>query len=325
MKNIAKDIKNDEIKRVYLIYGEEKYLVSATKRNLLEAIVAPGDNMNFTRYSDNECVSSKIIEMAETLPFLARYRVLLIEDSGWFKSANEEMAEYISRIPEDTVLLFVESEVDKRNKLYKQVAAKGYVCQCERQSRSELSNWILRRLTREEKKITKDNMNYLLDKLGDDMENISKEIDKLVTYTLGREIIEKKDIDAVCISEITGKIFEMIDCIGNKNQKKALDLYYDLIAVREAPMKILFMLSRQFNIMYQTKEMLEKGLPNAEIAKRMGMQAFIIGKTAKQCKNFSLRTLKNAMEYCLKLEEMVKMGNMNDKMAVELIIVKYSE
>ena len=49
MKNIAKDIKNDEIKRVYLIYGEEKYLVSATKRNLLEAIVAPGDNMNFTR------------------------------------------------------------------------------------------------------------------------------------------------------------------------------------------------------------------------------------------------------------------------------------
>ena len=156
------------------------------------------------------------------------------------------------------------------------------------------------------------------------MDNINSELDKLLSYTLNKDVIEREDIDKVCVSEITGKIFEMIDAIGNKNQKKALDLYYDLIAVREAPMKILYMLSRQFNIMLQVKEMSANNTSNTEMAKNMGMQNFIINKTLNQCRNFKLSTIRNAINYCLKLEEAVKLGNMNDKMAVELIIVKYT-
>lgn len=325
MKNISKDIENEELKRAYLIHGEEKYLVRNIKNKLINAVVNEGDNMNFSRFSGKECDAKKVIDLAETMPFFAKYRVILLEDTEWFKSANDDMAGYIQEIPEDAILIFVESEVDKRNKLYKKVKEHGYVCECNRMSGGELTKWILVRLKKEGKNITSANMNYLLEKLGNNMDNITCELDKLMAYTYGRDVIERQDIDDICISEITGKIFEMIDAIGNKNQKKALDLYYDLIAVREAPMKILFMLSRQFNIMYQVKEMSLNNVPAAVMAKNMGMQNFIINKTLGQCKNFKLGTLKNAMNYCLKLEEAVKVGNMNDKMAVELIIVKYSE
>lgn len=167
-------------------------------------------------------------------------------------------------------------------------------------------------------------MDYLLDKLGDDMDNITSELDKLLSYTLNKDVITREDIDKVCISEISGKIFEMVDAIGNKKQKKALDLYYDLIAVREAPMKILYMLARQFNIMLQVKEMLNNREAAAVIAKNMGMQNFVVNKAIGQCRNFTLPVIKDAVNYCLELEEAVKLGNMNDKMAVELIIVKYS-
>ena len=117
----------------------------------------------------------------------------------------------------------------------------------------------------------------------------------------------------------------MIDAMGNKNQKRALELYYDLIAVREAPMKILYLLARQFNIMLQIKEQLENGLSPKSIASKIGMQPFIVSKTAKQCDNFKFGTIRMAMENCLKLEEAVKTGNMDDKMAVELIIIRYSK
>ena len=324
MKNIIRDIEKDEIKRVYLIYGEEKYLIRNIKEKLLKGLVNEGDNMNFSKFSGKDCNAKQIIDMAETLPFFSKYRVILLENTEWFKSANEDMASYIEGIPESCVLIFVESDVDKRNKLYKQLKSHGYICECSRMNNAELTKWILVRLKREKKNITRENMNYLLEKLGNDMDNITCELDKLVSYTMNKDVIEKEDIDKVCISEITGKIFEMIDAIGSKNQKRALDLYYDLIAVREAPMKILFMLSRQFNIMYQVKEMSDKRLVSSEIAKNMGMQNFIINKTLGQCKNFKLSTLRNAINYCLKLEESVKLGNMNDKMAVELIIVKYS-
>lgn len=324
MKNIIKDIENNELKRVYLVYGEEKYLVRNIKHRLIDGVISKDDTMNLSKFTGKDCTAKAIIEIADTLPFFAEQRLVLIEDSGWMKSGNDEIAEYMKRIPETTVILFVESEVDKRNKVYKQVKSVGYICECSRMNRSELSKWVLVRLNKEHKRITKENMNYLLDKLGNDMDNITSEVDKLVSYTLGREVIETEDIDKVCISEITGRIFDMVDAIGNKNQRKALDLYYDLIAVREAPMKILYMLARQFNIMFQVKEMSEKGIPAAEIAKNMGMQNFIVNKTLSQCKNFKMSVIKNAVNYCLKLEEAVKLGNMNDKMAVELIIVKYS-
>lgn len=324
MKNIVKDIEKGELKRIYLIYGEEKYLVRNIKNRLLKGVVNDGDNMNFSKFVGKDCNVGQIIDLAETMPFLASYRVILLEDTNWFKSSCDDMAEYVKNIPDETVIIFVESEVDKRNKLYKQVKSEGYVCECKRMSNSELTKWILVRLKKENKNITKENMNYLLGKTGDDMDNIECELDKLISYTLGRDVIEKEDIDSVCISEITGRIFDMVDALGNKNQKKALDLYYDLIAVREAPMRILFMLTRQFNIMFQIKEMSENGLSGSEIAGNMGLAPFIVNKTMKQCNNFRLSKLKSAINYCIKLEEAVKQGNMNDKMAVEMIIVKYS-
>ena len=324
MKNIIKDIENKELKKVYLIFGEEKYLIRSLKKKINEGLDCTSDNMNFSKFSGKDTVTLEVIDSANTLPFFADYRVVMLEDTGWLKSSNDEIAEYIKEIPESTVVFFIESEVDKRNKLYKQIKSLGYICECNSLNNSELMKWILVRLNKENKKITRENMNYFLEKVGSDMDNITSEVDKLVSYTLGRDIIEREDIDAVCISEINGKIFEMVDAIGNKNQKKALDLYYDLIAVREAPMKILYMLSRQFNIMYQLKEMSLQGISAGEMAKNIGMQNFIVNKTLGQCKNFKLATIKNAINYCLKLEEAVKMGNMNDKMAVELVIVKYS-
>lgn len=324
MKNIIKDIEKNELKRVYLIFGEEKYLIRTIKNRMIKGLVNDGDTMNFTKFAGKDSSVKEIIQTCDTLPFFAEYRVVLLQDTGFFKTSNDEMAEYMKDIPESTVMIFIESEVDKRNKVYKQVKNIGYICECSRMNRSELSRWILVRLNKENKKITKENMNYLLEKLGDDMENIVSELDKLISYTMGRDVIDTDDIDAVCISEITGKIFEMVDAIGSKNQKKALDLYYDLIAVREAPMKILYMLTRQFNIMLQVKEMAQKGKSAGEMAKNMGMQSFIINKTLSQCKNFKLSAIRNAVNYCLKMEEAVKMGNMNDKMAVELVIVKYS-
>ncbi len=324
MKNIKKDLEQKNIKRAYLIFGEERFLVRSAKNMLIRGMVSDGDNMNFAGYSGKECSAPKVIDLAETLPFFADYRVILIEDSGWFKESAGEMAEYVKQIPETTCIIFVESEVDKRNKLYKQIKTNGYVCECKRASGKELTDWIVRYLGKAGKKITGNDMKYLLEKLGDDMDNISGELEKLIAYSYGKDVVTREDIDAVCVSEITGKIFEMIDAIGGRKQQRALELYYDLIATREAPMKILFMLARQFNIMLQVKEMSEYHISASEMASKLGMQSFIVNKTLSQCRNFKYKTIRGALKSCISMEEAVKQGNMNDKMAVELLIVRYS-
>ena len=322
MRNLKKDIEKHTIKPVYLIYGEERYLARSAKNLLVKGLVREGDNMNFLKLSGKECNAQKIIDFANTMPFLAEYRVILIEDSNWFKGAPEELVEYLKKIPDTSCLIFVEQEVDKRNRLFKQVKASGYICECKRATDKELMDWMLRYLTKAGKKITKQDMEYLLEKLGDNMERITTELDKLIAYTMESEVITKEDIDEICVGEITGKIFEMIDAIGNRNQQKALQLYYDLIATREAPMKILFLMIRQFNIMLQLKELERAHVSSAEMASKVGIQSFVVNKTLAQCKNFKYATLRGALKYCVTMEEAVKQGNVNEKVAVELIIIK---
>ena len=322
MRNIKKDIEKHTIQPVYLIYGEERYLTRSAKKLLIRGLVREGDNMNFLKLNGKECNAQKIIDFANTMPFLAEYRVILIEDSNWFKGAPEELVEYLKKIPDTSCLIFVEQEVDKRNRLFKQVKASGYICECKRATDKELMDWMLRYLTKAGRKITRQDMEYLLEKLGDNMERITTELDKLIAYTMDAEVITKEDIDEICVGEITGKIFEMIDAIGNRNQQKALQLYYDLIATREAPMKILFLMIRQFNIMLQLKELERAHVSSSEMALKVGIQSFVVNKTLAQCKNFKYATLRGALKYCVTMEEAVKQGNVNEKVAVELVIIK---
>ena len=71
---------------------------------------------------------------------------------------------------------------------------------------------------------------YFLNKVGTDMENITQELEKLFCYTIGRDRITRDDIDQICVTQITNHIFEMVNAVAGKDQKRALDLYYELLA-----------------------------------------------------------------------------------------------
>ncbi len=324
MKKIQEQIKNRDFAKVYLLYGEEEYLKRYYKKQLVQAVLKDTDQMNYSAYEGKGISFREVIDVAETLPFFADKRIILIEDSGFFKKAADEVADYISQVPDTTVLVFVESEVDKRGKLFKRVKEFGYPCECKRQSEKELTKWILGMLGKDGKKIKKETLDCFLEKTGLDMECISTELEKLLCYTLDREVIETKDVEEVCTARINGKIFEMVDAMGNKNQRKTLSLYYDLIATKEPPMRILFMLTRQFNILMQVKSLLEDGRSQADIAGKMGLQSFIVGKSIRQVKNFTTAMLKRALEDCIQTEEWIKTGRMEDKIGVELLLVNYT-
>ena len=324
MRTINEDIKNNQYKRVYLIYGEETYL-RKQYRDKLKKAVAREDTMNYVYFEGKGTDASKIIELSETLPFFADYRLIIVENSGYFKSPNEDMAEYINNIPETTILVFVEEEIDKRGKLFKRVKEKGHVCEMAVQTPSVLERWVLGILNENNKKITKETMNYFLAVSGSDMMNISKEIEKLICYCMDRDVIEISDIKAVTTEQISAKIFDMIDALGYKNQKKALDIYYDLIATKEPPMRILFMLTRQFNIMIQVKELKNNGMSQKDIASKLSMQPFIVGKAMKQSDNFEEKALRKALKDAVGTEWDIKSGNMDEKIGVEMLLVKYSE
>ena len=324
MKTIDEDIKNGQFKRVYLLFGEEAYLKHQYKRKLKQALVASDDTMNFSSFEGKDTNPKAIIDLAETLPFFADRRLILIENSSFFKNSCEELAAYLPELPESTCLVFVEEEVDKRSKMYKAAQKAGSVVEFKKQTDEILIRWILGRLKKEKRNITTAVMQLFLSRTGTDMENIDRELEKLICYTMGKDVIEATDVEAVCVGQTTNKIFEMVNAIAEKNQKKALDLYYDLLALKEPPMRILFLITRQFHILLQVKDLRRLGFDNKSIASKAGIPEFAVRRNLVQAKSFSMKELRAALEDGVKAEEDTKTGRMTDQLAVETFLIRYS-
>lgn len=113
--------------------------------------------------------------------------------------------------------------------------------------------WAAGILGREGRKIRTSDMELFLTKTGTDMGNIRMELEKLITYTQGRDIVTAEDIEAVCTTQTANKIFDMVRAVTERNQKRALELYYDLLTLKEPPMRILFLLAKQFHQLFLAK------------------------------------------------------------------------
>ena len=276
MKSLQEDIKNQDFKQVYLLYGEENYLKQQYKEKLKKALVQEDDSMNFSMFEGKKTEPKAIIDLAETMPFFADRRVIFLEDTGFFKNQCGDLPEYMAELPEYICMVFIENDVDKRNRMYKAVKKYGRAVEFGVQDSNTIMRWVLGMMKREGKKITQKDMELFLSKTGTDMGNIERELEKLLCYTMDREIITAQDIENVCTTQITNHIFDMIRAVTEKNQKKALDLYYELLALKEPPMRILFLLARQFNLIMQVKELSKCGYDQSQIAKKAGIQPFVV-------------------------------------------------
>ena len=321
MKTLQEDLKTGNFKHIYLLYGEEAYLVRQYRDRLRDSLCVEGDTMNTSVFSGKDIRPASLIDLSETMPFFAERRVILVENSGFFKKSPEDLAAYLGELPETTYFIFMEEEVDKRGKMYKQVKKFGSVVEFKRQTDAVLMQWILGKLKKENKRTTRPVMELFLDKTGTDMELITQELEKLLCYTMEKDVIEAADVEAICANQINGKIFDMVDAIGRKEQKKALDLYYDLLMLKEPAMRILYLVTRHFQILMQLRDMTGKGFDNKQMAAKAGVPEFAVRKYLGQAKSFSLAQLEEIVRASVQTDENIKTGQMADQLAVELLII----
>lgn len=324
MKIINDHINEKRFKQVYLLYGEEQYLKRQYAKRLRVALVGE-DDMNYTRFNVEKPNCKEIIDTCDTLPFFADRRVVIIEGSGYFKNAcPDELSDYIKKMPDYLNIIFVEKEIDKRNKLYKAVSNVGYISEMVIPDEKSLQRWIAQMAKEDGKSFNGNALTAFVTRTCESMDNMKSEYDKLISYIGDRNGINIEDVDEICIERVENRIFDMITAVGMKNQKQAMKLYYDLRTLREAPLKILILMERQFSTLYETRLLMDEGLDANTIAKKLNTKTYFVSKNIDQAKRYTALELKNAVTDCVDMDEAVKTGAINDVLSVELIIVKYS-
>ena len=322
MKRIAEDIKNGSFRQAYVFYGSERYMLKMYLNRLLSALGATDDNMNFNKFEGKNLSEDSIIETCETMPFFADRRIVLIEDSGFFKEKTEKLASYLEDLPEYLVIIFSETEMDKRNKLYKAAAKYDGVIEFKTPDEKDITNWILSELKKSGKKIRRSVLELFINGCGTDLGFISCELEKLISYTGGREEITAEDIDKICSFQVENRIFDMISDMAAGKRDKALKIYNDLILLKEPPMKMLALMERQFKQLLDIKQLASKGQGEKLIAETLGVHPYSVKKNMPLARRYSEKEMRAVLEEMARMDEDVKSGRLNDRIAVELLLIQ---
>lgn len=320
LQTIAAQIKSGDLSRFHLLYGEEPYMVRFYKNKLRTMLSAEGDDMNASFFEGNAVPFDEVMSLGSTLPFFAEKRLILMENTDLFKTSND-VAEMLESFPDTTHVVFVEKNVDKRNRLYKWIQKNGCVTECKQQQEKELVPWVARYLKGHEKNISRHTVEYLISKVGFQMDTLVNELDKLIGYTGERTEIGIEDVDEVCSGQVVGKIFDMIDAVIAGENEKVFRLYGDLLELKEPPLVILHLLGRHINILLQVKE-IGSSLSDRELAKKVGIPYFTASKYKSQAKHFSRGQLLGLLEERADYEERFKTGRLGEKLVAEFFLVK---
>lgn len=340
MNTIKQHIKTGEYKKVYLLYGTENYLKRLYADKLKNAVSDPSDSMNSMTFNGDTVDFTELMELCDTMPFLSERRFILVQRSGLFKakkgsgeaeestevkstsSDRDRFAEYIKQIPDTTVLVFVEDEVDKRSRIFKNVKECGYETEINTLSENDLRLWIATELKKNGKEITGATADYLVNYVGTDMEILSIELQKLCMYAYERNSITVADINEMCTKALSAAIFDLTDALAAGNKRKAFEVLDELNGMREPVQKTFISLLRHYTRLYVVKEMMQSNYSKSDIVTTLGIHPFAVGKLMSQAGRFSAKEIRNKMQYGVSLECDMKSGRLRDKNLIELFIAE---
>lgn len=354
---LRKDIADKSFRKVYLLYGDEDYLVRQYKHELINAVVGSEDSMNLNIHRSESLDWGVVQDEIMSMPFFADHRMVVLEDTRLFMSRkaakdvdssdsgaqedsedlSAQVASFIPKIPDSTVVLFVEQpdekkaggkkgkiSVDKRGKLYKAVSKAGLAAEFESQDAQSLSRWVAGRLAGEKIRITSGAMERFLQMTGNDMSHINTETEKLISYAGTGGVIHLKDVEEITSEILEGKVFRMIDMIARHECAGALSLYNDLLQLRESPGMISALIMKQYDRMMLAKDIMDRGGGVPQIMSELKLADWQARQLMGQSRYYTMEQVRNLTEECVRIRQLVQSGRMEEQLAAELIIIKCS-
>lgn len=339
--HLLKDIKAGRIENIYFFIGQEQYLCEEIISELGKKILDPSfRDLNYEYMEGKNISTQRIVSACETLPFMDQWRLVIIKNFDFLQGGNskeseeeiEKIIKYINKISPSTCLVFWQTEnVDKRKKLYKAIKKEGKLLEFEKLKTFAYEKWLERIIFKRGKIIKKsvlqsfiENSNYLSKNSPKTLRDIDNELNKIVDYIGDRKEITQDEIENILSRSLENDIFKMVDAIGKRDKKTAIRLLNDMLRNGENGIKILTMITRQFRILIQCRELKKMGYSPDLIASKLSLAPFIVKKGLAQSQYFKGRTLKEALNTTSELDLKMKTGKVNIKLALEMLIFEYT-
>lgn len=304
---------------IYLIYSEYNDLLELYINKLIDKEKVSSDSI--IKYSlDNDSIND-IIEECNTLGLFSLKKIVILESTNAFSSKGKEITElidYLDNYNKNVILVFKCNldKVDTRKKLYKKVSSVGKVL-CLTKDNNYLVNLVKELL----KDYKMDNINYFLTVVGTDINNITNELNKLMSYKLEDKHITNNDIDSLCITNNDEEIFALTDAIVKNDIKESIRLYNVFLDKNYEVTAMIGLIASQFRFLLQVKLLYNKGLSNDKIASSLGVHPYRVKLAISNSYYYSKELLESYLVKLFELDKKIKLGIIDKNTAFELFIL----
>ncbi len=309
----------------YIFHGDDSHAQQETVDKLISKLGDPSMlDLNTTKLEGNVSFT-KLQQAASAIPFLAKVRLVIVRDllsSKLDKSYQKQLLAYLPTLPETTRLLFLESKKLKANNPLVKLAEnekRGYVKQFEKPQGAALERWIRQKVGEENGRISPQATHMLAVNIGNQMEILSREIEKLLLYCNGEEI-QSDEVKLLSPYAAEASIFDLVDALGNRNSRRAAQLLQEKFREGADPFYLFSMFIRQFRLLIQVKELADEGKRPPAISQELKMHNFVVGKLYQQCQGFGMSQLEQIYRHLLSIDVDVKTGKNDMTTALNLLV-----
>ncbi len=305
---------------IYLLYGNKSFSIKQELQNIEKDF----DEINISKFDLENDLIKDVIDDCQTLSMFSNKKLVICENANMFTGStskdSEFIEEYLKEINPDTTLIFIinNEKLDERKKITKLVKKIGTV----KSFNENINSYNFIKEAFKDYQIDNNAINLFIERVGENLDIINNEIEKIKIYKDNDKVITKEDILNLTTKTANIDIFKLIDCIVTNNKNKALEIYYDMLKLNEEPIKIIIMLANQFRIMYQSKQLLKKGLSEKDIAGTLKIHPYRVKLAIQNSRQYDSNIL---LQYISELADMdinIKSGLIDKNIALELFILK---
>jgi len=331
-ENILNFTKQGKIYPVYLFYGKENYLKEDISKKLRNRLINPAyRELNYKVFYGEKLSINEVINDLETLPLMSEHKLVVIKEAEKInKNDDIKLINYFNRLSlknNFSTLIIIYKESSPNKKLITAIKRVGVVSNFNITDKAKLTLWINSKFRQSNKKITQEGLFYLQSIIGSDLGRLFNEIEKIDIYTKDKKVIEKEDVMISIGGSESVNIFKVLDSIGDKDIKSAIEGLVKLNQSNLHHLSIFAMIYRQIKLILQTKLLLANGFNFKEVEQKLKLPYFVIEKIIKQSKKYTFKEICKSYELLNIADLELKDSQKEPKIILEELvmnIVKYS-
>lgn len=316
--------KSDRV-NFYLLYGEDKGIIKKRIEDIRKKIEVNEDDVSYYDINDIE----DIVNDALTISMFSLNKLIVIDSTSYLSGKKEvplmeKLEDYFDSYNSNSYLVFVSysSTVDSRRKLVKLITAKGKSEKVEA-TLEYLISFANDYVKSNDYNITKEDINYLIDRCGNNLDNLTNELDKLMLYKVSDRVITKADINILVSENFDNSVYDLVNCILKKDKSKAIEIYNNFIQNGMDVNQIIAVIAAQIRLLFQVKRLYNSGKSNDEIAKILEFRSvYRVKYLLSDSYYYTEEDLLRYLSYLANLDNNIKSGTIDGNVFLELFILE---